>query len=234
MAIAAYAFTFGKPLDWGAGGPAAWPESQPYHTPEGSQDQRGLRLPEWYAAISEASTGRSMPLIVVGGGAVPPRTAGEPGAAFEQNAGVARWLLGDEAPPSLLAFAYFLLTANPTDAEAHAAWYGAPDNPRGEVELVRRAVAAAAKLHRPKSIAHYILLPAGEASPLAWSLAGKLAQRGAGTVGFSPAEARLASRVTLLSSDEAFDPQLAVDLERPGSRVDRPIRPHLTNDAGTE
>ncbi|HMK09671.1 MAG TPA: hypothetical protein VK449_11640, partial [Anaerolineales bacterium] len=42
LALGAYAWTFGRPLDWGAGGPSAWPESRPYHTPEGSQDQRSL------------------------------------------------------------------------------------------------------------------------------------------------------------------------------------------------
>ena len=241
IAIGAYAFTYGKPLDWGIGGPAAWPESQPYHTPEGSQDQRGLRLPEWYAAISEASTGRPLPVYVLGGGAIPPRTADEPGSSFEQNAGVARWLLGDDAPPSLRAFAFFLLAANSAAAEAHAAWYATPDRPKGDVDLVQRAAAAAAKLHRPKSISHYILLPPGDISPQLWSLAGQLAHRSAShrashraggpagdpargnpaTVGSSPAEAKLATRVTILASPGAVDERVTADLERGGSRVER-------------
>jgi hypothetical protein len=249
IAIGAYAFTYGKPLDWGIGGPAAWPESQPYHTPEGSQDQRGLRLPEWYAAISEASTGRPLPVYVLGGGAIPPRTADEPGSSFEQNAGVARWLLGDDAPPSLKAFAFFLLAANSAAAEAHAAWYATPDRPKGDVDLVQRAAAAAAKLHRPKSISHYILLPPGDVSPELWSLAGQLAHRSAShrathrashpagdpagdpaedsargnpaTVGSSPAEAKLATRVTILASPGVVDERVTADLERGGSRVER-------------
>jgi len=221
LAVGAYAFTNGRPLNWGMGGPAAWPESLPYHTPEGSQDQRGLRLPEWYAAVSEASTGRALPTLVLAGGAVPPRTAEDPGGSFEQNAGVARWILGDEVPPTLRAFAFFLLTASPSSSDSHAAWYAAPDRPNGDLDLVRRAAVAAVNHRRVKSIPHYILLPSGEAAPELWALAGRLALRNAGTVGFSAAEAKLAARVTILASRERIDERVTADLERSGSRVVR-------------
>ena len=75
--------------------------------------------------------------------------------------GVARWITGPEAPENLQAFAFFLLTASPTSPEAYAAWYAAPDRPNRDVDMVRGALLAAAKTQRPKSLAHYILLPPG-------------------------------------------------------------------------
>jgi len=218
LAIGAYAWTFGRPLDWGAGGPRAWPESRPYHTPEGSQDQRGLRLPEWYAAISQDAVGRGLPLYVLGGGALPPRAGDDSAAAFEQNAGVARWLMGDDAPATLRAFAFYVLTADSNDAEAYAAWFAAPDRPRHDVDVVRGALLAATKSRRPKSLAHYILLPHASADPVFWSWAGQLAARSSAAVGFSPDEARLAARVTLLGQADA---RVVADLEHAGCRVER-------------
>lgn len=220
LALAAYAWTFGRALDWGAGGPQAWPESRPYHTPDGSQDQRGLRLPEWYTAIGHSSIGKAMPIYVVGGGALPSRTTIDDGASFEQNAGVARWITGPDAPDNLQAFAFFLLTSSPTSPEAYAAWYAAPDQPNRDVDMVRGALLAAAKTQRPKSLAHYILLPPGTTDPVLWALAGQVAVRTPGAVGCSPAEARLAERVTILGSPESTDEQTTAQLERVGCRVE--------------
>jgi hypothetical protein len=221
LALGAYAWTYGRPLDWGAGGPQAWPESRPYHTPEGSQDQRGLRLPDWYAAIAQSSIGKALPIYVLGGGALPGRTATDDDSSFEQNAGVARWLNGSDAPPTLRAFSFYLLTASPSSPEAYAAWYAAPDQPRRDVDIVRGALLAAAKSQRPKALAHYILLPAGTTDPVLWALAGQVAVRSPGAVGMSPAEARLAERVTLLGAPGAVDERTAAQLERVGCRIDR-------------
>jgi hypothetical protein len=220
LALGAYAWTYGRPLDWGAGGPQAWPESRPYHTPEGSQDQRGLRLPEWYTAISLASIGRALPVYVLAGGALPSRTDLDDGGSFEQNAGVARWIVGPDAPEPLQAFAFFLLTASPNSPEAYAAWYASPEEPKRDVDTVRGALLAAAKVQRPMSLSHYILLPSGTTDPVLWALAGQVAVRNPGAVGVSIAEARLAERVTILSSSEAVDPSTAAQLERLGCRVE--------------
>lgn len=219
LELGAYAWTYGKPLDWGAGGPEAWPESHPYHTPEGSQDQRGLRLPEWYAAISEATCGRSLPLFVVGGGAVPPVDSEDPASAFDQNAGVGRWLFSDEAPANLRMFAFFLLSASDTDPEAHAAWYAGPDVPRYNVDLFRRALQSASKRTRPKTLSHYVLLPAGSPDPKLWTLAGKVIARSPATVGFSVEEAQHASRVTILATAGLFE-DIKSRLERGGTVVE--------------
>jgi hypothetical protein len=220
LALGAYAWTYGRPLDWGAGGPQAWPESRPYHTPEGSQDQRGLRLPEWYAAIAQASIGKPLPVFVLAGGALPSRAELDDGGTFEQNAGVARWIAGSDAPDALQAFAFYVLTAGADSPEAYAAWYAAPDQPKRDVDLVRGALLAAAKVQRPKSLAHYILLPNGTTDPMLWALAGQLAVRRPGAVGFSTAEARLAERVTLLGTPEQIDHAAAAQLERLGCLVE--------------
>jgi hypothetical protein len=220
LALAAYAWTFGKALDWGAGGPEAWPESQPYHTPEGSQDQRGLRLPEWYAAISQSCIGKTLPIFVLGGGSLPSRTDQHDDSSFEQNAGVARWVVGPDAPESLQAFAFFLLTASEGAPESYAAWYASPEQPRRDVDTVRGALLAAAKTRRPKSLAHYILLPTGTTDPVLWALAGQVAVRSPGAVGLSTAEARLAERVTILGAPGAVDQTTSEQLERLGCRVE--------------
>ncbi len=221
LALGAYAWTSGRPLDWGSGGPAAWPEARPYHTPEGSQDQRGLRLPEWYEAIAQSVIGKSLPIHVLGGGAVVPRGL-EPGAdPFHQNGGVARWVQGEEAPTSLHSFAFYLLTAEASSPEAHAAWYAAPDRPLQDVDPVRQALVAASKRMRPKSLAHYILLPEGATDPALWTLAGEVARRAPAAVGFSIEEAKQAARVTLLPGPEVFGERIRTELERVGSRVER-------------
>lgn len=221
LSLCCYAWTFGRALDWGAGGPAAWPESHPYHTPEGSQDQRGLRLPEWYASIGEAACGRALPLLVLGGGAVPPPGSEEPSVAFEQNAGVARWLFSDEAPESLKVFAFFLLSAGATDPEAHAAWFAAPDTPNHNTDLIRRTLVASSKRPRAKSLGHYILLPPGPPDPRVWGLAAKVVARNPGAVGFSKEEARHAGRVTVLAPPQAIGNDVAAELHEAGVQVER-------------
>lgn len=221
LGLCGYAWTYGRSLEWGAGGPSAWPETRPYHTPESSQDQRGLRLPEWYAAVAETACGRSMPLFIVGGGAVPPPGSDEPSLSFEQNAGVARWMFSDEVPSTLQMFAFFLLAAGSSDPEAHAAWFTAPDAPNREVDLVRRVLTSASKRSRPKTLAHYILLPPGTPDPGLWALAGQVVARSPGTVGFSIEEARHASRVTVLTAGAGLEDTVTEDLERGGARVER-------------
>jgi hypothetical protein len=68
MAVGAYAWTGDRSMIWGAGGPEAWPATLPYSTPEGSEDQRGFRIFDWYNAVSRASTGRELPIIIVAAG----------------------------------------------------------------------------------------------------------------------------------------------------------------------
>src|SRR3989304_105946 len=52
LALAIHAFAYRRPLDWGKGGPARWPEAQPYHTPQGAQGPRGLPHSDWDGAAA--------------------------------------------------------------------------------------------------------------------------------------------------------------------------------------
>jgi hypothetical protein len=68
MVLGVYAWTCGHPLSWGAGGPATWPGAQPYAEPTQGEDQRGVRIFEWYSQIAQAAFGLTLPMIVLAGG----------------------------------------------------------------------------------------------------------------------------------------------------------------------
>ena len=68
LVISAYAYTNDQDLNWGKGGPELWPLSKPYITPQGSQDQKGFRIFDWYEAISNALLQREVPIILFDSG----------------------------------------------------------------------------------------------------------------------------------------------------------------------
>ena len=65
LSLSAYAWTWGKSLNWGAGGTERWPQTKPYHIPPNSQDQRGLRTYEWYLTIVKKVIGKTCPVILL-------------------------------------------------------------------------------------------------------------------------------------------------------------------------
>ena len=79
LVLSAYAWTGGHTLDWGAGGPERWPQARPYLVPEGSQDQRGFRIFEWYQAVARSVLQQPCPMMLFQAGlpadpaAVPPQ-----------------------------------------------------------------------------------------------------------------------------------------------------------------
>jgi len=227
-----YAWTFDHPLTWGAGGPMSWPETRPYLTPQGSQDQRGFRIFDWYAGIARRVLEHDLPMVVLGGGAVPPRgNSGLLGDSFgEQNAEIARLLLGTDLPDSLLNFAFCYLSADSDSAEAHAAWFGSPDAPRPWVETYRRAVRNAAKTARPaavRPIAHYMLLLDTDMTRLAslWPALLPFAADGHCVVGVAAREARAAEQVTLVGDPETIPVEMEDELRGAGCRVARMFVP---------
>ena len=80
LSLASYGYTFNKPLNWGAGGPERWPGSQPYHTPEGQEDQIGFNNFEWVQAAGERLTGTKMPVLIL--------DAGRPSPILDHNDGI--------------------------------------------------------------------------------------------------------------------------------------------------
>jgi len=230
-----YVWTYDRPLTWGAGGPMAWPETRPYLTPQGSQDQRGFRIFDWYAGIARRVLEHDLPMVVLGGGAAPPRGhSGLLGDSYgEQNAEIARVLLGGDIPEALLNFAFSFLAADGTSAEAHAAWFDSPESPRPWVEAYRRAVRTASKSARTGSVrplAHYLLLPEADLSHLAalWPALLPFAAEGHCVVGFSAREARAAERVTLVGDPESISLATEDELRGAGCRVARMFVPDET------
>ncbi|MEN4013449.1 MAG: hypothetical protein ROW48_15555 [Bellilinea sp.] len=64
LALAAYGWTFNRPLNWGCGGPERWPDARPYFTPAQSQDQRGMGICDWYSAVCSAVIQKTCPIIL--------------------------------------------------------------------------------------------------------------------------------------------------------------------------
>jgi len=68
LVLSAYAHAGNRPLNWGAGGPERWPGARPYTTPSGSQDQRGLRIFDWYLTLAQAELGQTRPILLLEAG----------------------------------------------------------------------------------------------------------------------------------------------------------------------
>jgi len=61
LSFCAYGWDFGKPLDWGAGGPSSWPQAKAYRPDGNSENQLGFRAYEWHAAAVESVFSRKFP-----------------------------------------------------------------------------------------------------------------------------------------------------------------------------
>ncbi len=68
LTLGAYAWTYDRSLNWGAGGPESWPCTVPYFTPPGSQDQRGFRIFDWYGSLVKAELGKTCPILLLRAG----------------------------------------------------------------------------------------------------------------------------------------------------------------------
>ena len=122
-----YGFTGNRPLEWGAGGPARWPESRPYNTPPGSQNQSGFRAFEWYAEVIKSHLGEARPLLMLAGGALP-GDAADPnyppidasGHAY-CNSTIAKAMMERTLPGYVINVSFWLLAAE-NSSHAPAAW----------------------------------------------------------------------------------------------------------------
>jgi hypothetical protein len=65
LTLSTYGWTYNRSLDWGTGGPAAWPAANPYQNPdEASQNHQGFRAYEWVHAAAHAVFSRSLSLML--------------------------------------------------------------------------------------------------------------------------------------------------------------------------
>ncbi|NIM92632.1 MAG: hypothetical protein GTO18_02815 [Anaerolineales bacterium] len=224
LSLSMYAWTFGKALDWGAGGPARWVETHPYHTPEGSQDHLGLRIMDWYAYIAEGVTGRNSPLLVIAGGEAPIHQGSQFTAEqhAERNGSIFRILEAGELPPSLKCFCFYVLATEPTHPHASAAWFPQEQDPLPAVKQLQRLVASTKKGSR-KPLRHYVLLPDPSVKDVSidWEDLATRIRKTKPVIGFSTEEAQLAQQVTLVGGEELTSSSIEKHLREVGCMVER-------------
>ncbi|MCX6072377.1 MAG: hypothetical protein NTU91_16230 [Chloroflexi bacterium] len=226
LALGMYAWSLGRPLDWGRGGAKAWPSVRPYQTPDDVQDQRGFRAFDWYAQIAQETIGRSLPMLVVGGGIGP---SWDPDSESEtaELIGMARALASADVPDTLLAFNLYLLCAEPGAAEHSAALYAEPNSPRAAARalfaLASEPTSAPAQA-AAKTIGHYLLLPTnGTLGRDEWNALAEYVLVWRPVIGFSVSEASLASEVTLVGDSHALPISVENELSTAGCVVRRVI-----------
>jgi hypothetical protein len=221
MRVATFAWTYDQPLDWGADGPGKWPEAYPYHLRQQTQNQIGFRTFDWYAAITEAVTGRVIPMIVVAGG------AGNP-SGFRPELATAslRAVLGSDVPESVISFNFHVLAAEQHAAEYDGAWFASPTEPKPIVSAAERMLNIGGQVKSQgsvqKTFSHYVLVPTGEMSREAWLAVRELAEDA--IIGFSAEEAGQASTVTIMADEASIPPSVERKLVQGGSQVRR-VRP---------
>jgi hypothetical protein len=140
LVLSAYAYTHRHDLNWGKGGPELWPQSKPYITPQGSQDQKGFRIFDWYEAISNALLQKEVPIILFASGLAnnpdPTKTSNEEIKKnwfnqklisllihTQQSIDLENEVSIDPVPPTVLACNFWLLASEKGQSEAQHAWY---------------------------------------------------------------------------------------------------------------
>ncbi len=221
MRIAMYAWAYGKPLSWGTGGPERWTESVPYHTPEGSEDQLGMGIFDWYASILTGTLGVPLPMFAVSGGAMRGDPLDPPSYA-EQTQALLRALASDQIAKEVFAFAFYPFVAPAIDSDDAYAWYEASGEARPVALSTQRAFKGQIKsptVQDPRPIDHYMLV-ASDTPEMAH--VGLLAHADQAVIGFSSDQARLAKRVTLVGPVPA---SIERRLRKGGAEVSRYQRP---------
>lgn len=140
LILSAYAYTHNHDLNWGKGGPELWPQSKPYITPTGSQDQQGFRIFDWYEAISNALLQREVPIILFDAGLANHPFQNKLSAEeikkswfdqklisllihTQQSIDVGNETSIDPLPPTILACNFWLLASEKDQPEAEMAWF---------------------------------------------------------------------------------------------------------------
>jgi hypothetical protein len=236
LVLALYAWTYDRALEWGKGGPRAWPQVRPYSLPEGSQDERGFRIFDWYAQVSEATAGKSLPMLAIAAGVRPDPTPKGDGHLAEANLGATRVLMSGDVPEQLMGLCFYLLTAEADDPNASSAWFVSSAEPRAFVDQVRSLIASVPTARNTqlegtsspaKPLRHYLLLPetSGAHDAFDWSSLGEYVNVFRPAVGFSVAEAKHAQEVTIIGNPDLIPPQVELELRQAGCKVHRVTKP---------
>ncbi|MFN2145581.1 MAG: hypothetical protein ACK2T7_09520 [Anaerolineales bacterium] len=244
LVLGAYAWPGSLPLDWGAGGPAAWPDVHPYDTPEGQQDHLGFRIFDWYGQIAEKVTGRIPRILVMGTGVHVDKHIDEVEQA-RLNAEIAAQLDDEEAiPANVIAACFASISIGEDDPLIGQAWYS-PDGDQKEVVAAFKSLFApkapavlqeeapeerlaeepaenaAEPVNLQKPITHYLLLPHPRWGNPDWFLkvTRSFIKKYAPTCGYSIKEAFFAKRVTIVGGIQVFPENLKAELEKNGAEV---------------
>jgi hypothetical protein len=251
IALSAYAYTFEKPLDWGAGGPECWPAVRPYFTPEGSEDQLGFRIADWYTAIARDTLGKDLPIFLFGvdlqanpDGNQGERFTSEVFTSFVREIAGSLIIkeqekalqIGEEIlpiNPAVICASFFLLAAEEESPYQKFAWYDAEGSPMPVVEAIKNWASANSAPVQEKSLppvvpgsqrlAHYLLLPTYEWGVADWHLdvIRPFVKKYQPTIGFSLKEASLAEQVTVIGNTQVFSDSDLDQLRSNGCRVER-------------
>ena len=262
MALSAYACTAGRDLQWGAGGPERWPNSRPYITPDGEQDQCGFRIFDWYKAICQAVIGTTIPIFLFGVGveAIQPQAQIDPARHSDVNLAIARALSESQVPnpdksstflesiPEEVLASNFWLLAAEKDTPHHAqAWFQdgkqlpVVDNLKNWVSNPKIAAKTPKKVETSDipcmvdffkkdtpfpvhhKIEHYLLLPSFKngASDWQFELVKPFITKYRPTIGFSPEEAELAAKVTIVGEPRLFPEGTIPRLQQAGCKIER-------------
>lgn len=134
LVIGAYAWTFYHPVDWGAGGPEHWPQARPYTSDPETQDQRGMRIIDWYLAFSHSILGYRLPVILLAAGSRPsspvslPTLPLDPDRHTYENLAILRTMCFPSSTASiegqyLLACNFWLLASGANSPYTSEAWF---------------------------------------------------------------------------------------------------------------
>jgi hypothetical protein len=200
-----------RPLDWGSGGPARWPEARPYLTPPGSQDHLGFQGYLWVDEIVRRTLGTSLPLIGLKAGATvgdltdPDYAPVDPIRHADVNLQVAQIAAGARFSAPVLCLCFWLLAAEDGSIEASEAWFRNDGSTLPIVDSLKRRSLAKNLQHSPamqKSLRHYLLLPQdpGSLSGRTWESLRNYLLAFQPVCGFSIDEACQAEKVTILGS----------------------------------
>jgi hypothetical protein len=209
LVLTAYAPAAGNSIEWGKGGPAAWPQARPYFTPEDSQDHRGFRIYEWYRAIASETLGKARPVLSL----QLPAAAGAENKSYK-NSQIAQVLHDPGQAQGLQAFFFDQVPSS----ENRDGWL--PDEASHAPDPVEKTMQV--DQEAGKRLAHYLLLPSQEqaAVPL-WRRASAFALTHQPVVGFSVEEACLARRVTIAADFHAIPAEVEDKLQAAGCQVER-------------
>lgn len=242
LVIGVYSYAFANPPDWGRGGSAAWPASQPYLTPPGSQDQRGFWSFDWYAEVLTEVLGKTPPMIMLAGGARRNETDPYSGNAMDLawhttcNTSIAHAMHAGHLPDYLLNVNFWLLAAPAEDSHAEDSWYPNNGKPVPAVDEMKRLAAKSTKgglsanraylesLRPAKPLSHYMLLPCFDWGPSEWHwrVAGPLVrQHENASCGYSLKAAAEAERVTLVGDEHEIGQDVVDHLQQAGCIVFR-------------